>query len=142
MESSSSPRHARTLPLGKPKIGYRKSSNCTARNRCFGALSKTNRFSTGSFVRRIPSAVAFEQLGAANRLTLELNDYDWYTAALDMQWPQPDNTITRLRALKQLADDTPCYVLGIDRSAGVAPVVDQIMTCLEGSRRAVGDVTL
>lgn len=90
-------------------------------------------FSHCGFVRQIPPGEACELLVATNRLTLELNDYYWYTAALDLLWPQPGNTQRQLDVLKRLTDMTPCYALGIDRSAGVEPVVAQVLQCLHGS---------
>ena len=90
-------------------------------------------FSSYGFVRRIPPGEACELLAATNRLTLELNDYYWYTAALDLLWPQPGNAQRQLDVLQCLTDTTPCYTLGIDRSAGVGPVVDRVLQCLHGS---------
>jgi hypothetical protein len=92
-------------------------------------------FSRSGFVRRIPSEVAAEILGGTNRLALELNDYYWYTAALDLLWPAAGNAERQLHALKRLTAATSCYKLGIDRSHGVAPVVDQILQSLSSSRR-------
>lgn len=88
------------------------------------------RFAERGFVRPIPAAVACELLGATNRLTLELNDYDWYTAALDLLWPVAGNADRQLQVLRRLTAAAPCYVLGIDRAAGVGGVVDTILRCL------------
>lgn len=96
-------------------------------------------FSRCGFVKRIPSGVAAEILGATNRLALELNDYYWYTAALDLLWPEAGNAERQLHALKRLTAATSCYNLGIDRSRGVGPVVDQILQCLGPSRRPARD---
>jgi hypothetical protein len=90
-------------------------------------------FSNRGFVRPISPGVACELLSAVNRLTLELNDYYWYTAALDVLWPQSGNAQRQLNVLKELTATTPCYTLGIDRSAGVEPVVNQILQYLHGS---------
>ena len=95
-------------------------------------------FAPGGFVRRIPPAVACELLFAVNRLTLEVNDYYWYTAALDLLWPQAGNAERQLAVLRRLTEAAPCYALGIDRSAGVDAVVDCIVDCLKLSREAVG----
>jgi hypothetical protein len=94
-------------------------------------------FSSCGFVRRIPPGEACELLTATNRLTLELNDYYWYTAALDLLWPQPGNAQRQLDVLQRLTDTTPCYTLGIDRSAGVGPVVDRVLQCLHESQDTV-----
>jgi tRNA-splicing ligase RtcB len=87
-------------------------------------------FAQPGFVRPIDSEIAAELLGATNRLTLELNDYYWYTAALDLLWPAPGNAERQLRVLQRLTASTPCYSLGIDRSVGVEPVIDRILMCL------------
>lgn len=97
-------------------------------------------FSRCGFVRPISPGVACELLGAVNRLTLELNDYHWYTAALDLLWPQPGNAQRQLDVLKRLTATTPCYTLGIDRSAGVEGVVDQVLRCLHGYPDALAEV--
>ncbi len=88
-------------------------------------------FSQESFVHPLSPGLAGEQINATNRLTLELNDYYWFTAALDVLWPEAGNTQRQLNILNKLTKTAPCYSLGIDKSAGVAPVVDQILHCLE-----------
>jgi hypothetical protein len=90
-------------------------------------------FSSRGFVRRIAPGEAYELLAASNRLTLEVNDYYWYTAALDLLWPQSGNAQRQLDVLKCLTATTPCYSLGIDRSAGVGPVVERVLLYLHGS---------
>jgi hypothetical protein len=62
-----------------------------------------------------------------------VNDYYWYTAALDLLWPQCGNAQRQLDVLKGLTATTPCYSLGIDRSAGVGPVVERVLQFLHGS---------
>ena len=88
------------------------------------------RFSDVGFIRPIPSDIASELLNATNRLTLEINDYSSYTAALDLLWPQAGNAQRQIQAIEQLTGSTPCYALGIDRSAGVKPVVERISECI------------
>jgi len=88
-------------------------------------------FSQYSFVRPILAPVASELIGASNRLTLGLNNYYWYTAALDMLWPQSGNSHRQLSTLQTLTTNTPCFALGINRSAGVEAVVEQILNCLK-----------
>ena len=95
------------------------------------------RFSPKGFIHPISPGIASEQIGAINRLTLELNDYYWYTAALDLLWPKPGNAQKQLDVLNALTMKTPCYSLGVDRSAGVVPVVDQVLRCLDGSLSAM-----
>jgi hypothetical protein len=99
-------------------------------------------FSRHGFIRRIAPGEACELLAASNRLTLEVNDYYWYTAALDLLWPQSGNAQRQLDVLQRLATTTPCYSLGIDRSAGVGPVVERVLQCLHGAPDVVEASTL
>jgi hypothetical protein len=86
------------------------------------------RFSSPGFARLIPRTVARELIRATNVLTLELNDFYWYAAALDLLWPPVGPT--RADPLERLTATTPCYSLGIDRATGVEPVVARILDCL------------
>jgi len=88
-------------------------------------------FSSRAFVQPLPPEIACERIGAINRLTLELNDYYWYTAALDLLWPQPHNAARQLEVLRTLTATTPCYTFGIDRSAGTEAAVRQVLQCLK-----------
>jgi tRNA-splicing ligase RtcB len=88
------------------------------------------RFTTRGSLAAINPGTASELLGATNRLTLELNDYDWYTAALDLLWPAAGHAGHQARVLARLTAQTPCYALGIDRTMGVAPVVDRVLSCV------------
>jgi len=97
------------------------------------ALVFIPQFSARGYVRALEPAAASERLAAVNRLTLEVNDYYWYTAALDMLWPEPGNARRQLEALEQLTSVAPCYTLGIDRRAGIAPVVENVLGCLPHS---------
>jgi tRNA-splicing ligase RtcB len=90
-------------------------------------------FASRGFVQPLAGEIARELLNATNRLTVELSDYCWYTAALDLLWPQPGNAERQLKTLKRLTDTTPCYAVGIDRSAGVDAVVAQILERVSGS---------
>ena len=99
-------------------------------------------FSNNGFVRPISPGIACEQIGAANYLTLELNDFYWYTAALNLLWPEPGNAQKQLNVLKDLTTTAPCYSLGIDRSAGVQAVVDQILHCMYKSKNILEEVEL
>jgi hypothetical protein len=86
------------------------------------------RFSESGFQELIPPALAREQVRATNLLTLELNDYYWYASALDLLWPSLEGAQTD--AVEKLTSTTPCYTLGIDRTAGVEAVVERILACL------------
>src|SRR5206468_11046794 len=85
------------------------------------------RFTAQASIEPIAPAIATELLWAANRLTLELNDYYWYTAALDLLSPAAGHAARTPDALARLTAATPCYALGIDRSAGVDAVVERVM---------------
>jgi hypothetical protein len=91
------------------------------------------RFSSPGFARSIPPPVARELIRATNVLTLELNDFYWYAAALDLLWPPV--AAARAEPLERLTATTPCYSLGIDRAAGVEPVVERILECLHHEPR-------
>jgi hypothetical protein len=99
-------------------------------------------FSGRGFVRPVAADVACERIGAMNRLTLELNDYYWYAAGLDLLWPAPHNAQRQLDVLTTLTTSTPCYSLGIDRSAGTQAVVQQVLACLGDTSAARGGSAL
>ena len=54
---------------------------------------------------------------------------------LDLIWPRKSGAIDQ--AVRRLTESTPCYSLGIDRSGGVEPVVEQILECLHGESRTI-----
>jgi len=88
------------------------------------------RFSQRAFLRRLSSRAAYRAIHATNVLTLELNDFSWYAATLDLLWPE--RVEDQQPPLRNLTERVPCYTLGIDRSQGTAPVVEQIIACLRG----------
>jgi len=88
------------------------------------------RFTSEGFARETPPSVACELIKATNVLTLELNDFMWYSAALDLLWP--GETADAGDRVEALTRNTPCYSLGIDRTAGVGSVVDRVLACLNG----------
>ena len=88
------------------------------------------RFANEGFAHRTPPRIACELIKATNVLTLELNDFMWYSAALDLLWP--GETADVGDSVEALTRNTPCYSLGIDRTAGVGPVVDRVLGCLDG----------
>jgi hypothetical protein len=77
--------------------------------------------------RPLAPGVAAEKFVAMNRLAREVDDYAWYAAALDLHWPEPGVSARRIEALRMLAEHARCFELGIDRSAGVEAVVDDIL---------------
>ncbi len=78
-------------------------------------------------VHEITAEAAAEKIIAMNRLTLELDDYGWYAAALDLHWPQAGQALRRVEVVRRFAQSARCFALGIDRSAGVAAVVEDIL---------------
>lgn len=88
-------------------------------------------FSPKRFLQPLPAEVALEKLQAANRLTLELDDYYWYANALDLLWPKVGQSHLRTKLLSMLVQNSQCFELGIDRSAGVDAVVRDVMNVLK-----------
>lgn len=89
------------------------------------------RFARRGFVRRLEPEIACELLEASNRLALELADYAGYASALALLWPRPGAARARLAVIERLTASVPCFALGIDRSAGIGPVVERVLGCLE-----------
>ncbi len=87
-------------------------------------------FSPQRYVKEMPSELAAEKMLAMNRLTRELDDYYWYASALDMHWPAPHRAQQRIAVLHRCAARALCFELGIDRTAGVNAVVDDILHAL------------
>ncbi|MCG8605371.1 hypothetical protein MJD09_10270 [bacterium] len=88
-------------------------------------------FSEKRFVREIAPELAVEKLISANRLTRELDDYGWYTAALEMHWPRTGQGRGGLGAISRLLSRVHCFEIGIDRKAGVGAVVKDILNTVE-----------
>jgi hypothetical protein len=82
--------------------------------------------------------LACEWLAAAQRLTLEIGDYAGYASALDLVWPRAGRSRSEGHVLRRLTAAAPCWVLGIERSSGVGPVVDRILCCLEAAEKEEG----
>jgi hypothetical protein len=93
------------------------------------------RFSAPGGVQPLAPPVARDLLAASNRLTLELDDFEWWAAALDLLWP--GTARAGGDPIGRLVHATPCHALGIDRARGVLPVVEQILACVRGERRPV-----
>ena len=83
-------------------------------------------FAPQRYLLPLTAEIAAERLVAINRLTRELDDYGWYAAALDMTWPRPGQAAHRVQVLRRFAEQVRCFELGIDRSAGVEVVVEDI----------------
>jgi hypothetical protein len=89
-------------------------------------------FAPRTGLERLDPDHAAEKLIATSRLTLELDDYAAYAAALDMHWPDAAHAARRATAARELAHRAPCFRLFIDRSSGTDPVVDAVL-------RGIGD---
>ncbi len=84
-------------------------------------------FSPQRYLTPLTPELAAEKMAAMNRLTRELDDYGWYAAAPDMHWPRAGQAAQRFEVLRRLAGQARCFELGIDRSAGVEAVVEDIL---------------
>ncbi|MCI0694741.1 hypothetical protein L0337_22390 [candidate division KSB1 bacterium] len=91
------------------------------------ALLFLPQFSRRRYLTQIAPELAAEKMVAMNRLTRELDDYGWYAAALDMHWPKVGQASHRIEVLRRFAEQVYCFELGIDRSAGVEAVVNDIL---------------
>jgi hypothetical protein len=87
-------------------------------------------FSRRRHVRPIPPAVAAERIIAMNRLTMELDDYGWWAAAPNLIWPTPRPAAESYEVLHALTRRARCFELGIDRSAGIPALVEDIVGTL------------
>ncbi|HKA89509.1 MAG TPA: hypothetical protein VKE22_17710 [Haliangiales bacterium] len=85
------------------------------------------RFARAGYVRPLSVDACLELLVAFNQLTLEVNDFYWFAAALDLLWPTSGSLARRVAVLRELLERMDRYEIGIDRSRGVAPVVDSIL---------------
>ncbi len=85
-------------------------------------------FSDQSYVKELSPSLAAEKIIAMNHLALELNDYNWYASALDMQWPKLGLATERLEVIRKFASIPRWYELGIDRKAGLAQTVKDILS--------------
>jgi hypothetical protein len=92
-------------------------------------------FSSKSYLTELAPELALEKILAMNRLTLELDDYGWYAAALDMHWPMASRAAQRIEVFRQFVQRITCYELGIDRSAGVGAVVEDIRRVVHSPKR-------
>jgi hypothetical protein len=84
-------------------------------------------FSPRRYMISLDPESAAEKMVAINRLTRELDDYGWYASALDMHWPHAGQASNRIEVLRRFAKNVRCFELGIDRSAGVEAVVEDIL---------------
>jgi hypothetical protein len=90
-------------------------------------------FSSRRSLTQIAPELAVEKIMAMNRLTRELDDYGWYAAALEMAWPQASHARNRLDVLHRFTEQTLCFELGIDRSAGVEAVVEDVLRAIHAT---------
>jgi hypothetical protein len=88
------------------------------------------RFSRRGVTRLSPGEAA-ERFLAMNRLTLEVDDYTWFASALDLHWPCPGLTARRTAAVEALTRRAACFHLGVDRTAGIAAAVADVLGSLD-----------
>ena len=74
---------------------------------------------------------------AMNRLTRELDDYGWYTAALDMLWPKANQAQRRIEVMRRFVERIRCFELGVVRASGVGAVVEEITRIVHSHERLV-----
>lgn len=84
-------------------------------------------FTAQRYVKNIAAELAAEKMLAMNRLTRELDDYYWYASALEMHWPRRNHAAQRAEIMQRFTAATCCFELGIDRTAGVEAVVEDIL---------------
>ncbi|MFQ5628866.1 MAG: hypothetical protein ACE5I1_08905 [bacterium] len=96
-------------------------------------------FSPNRSVKRLTAEIAVEKMLAANRLTLEIDDYYWYASALEMVWPKIGQMNLRSKILSMLTQRSQCFELGIDRTQGVEAVVKDIMNSVKEKCLATED---
>ena len=84
-------------------------------------------FASGHGATAVAPEIAAEKMINMNRLTRELDDYEWYAAALNMIWPQPGLAARRAQTVARCFSRVPCYELIIDRRAGLQAVVEDIV---------------
>ena len=88
-------------------------------------------FTSARYVRPLAPELACEKMIAMNRLTREIDDYAWYASALEMHWAQAGRAAQRVEVLRKLTQRARCYELGIDRTAGVQAVVEDVLRMVE-----------
>ena len=83
-------------------------------------------FTSQPTVRPLEAEIAAEKVLASNRLTREIDDYDWYKSALRLHWPQPMISALMVEVVNTFVRQARCFELGIDRTSGIKPVVRTI----------------
>jgi hypothetical protein len=94
-------------------------------------------FSSKSYLRQLAPELAVEKIIAMNRLTRELDDYGWYTAALDLLWPKASQAQCRIEVLRRFAERIRCFELGVVRASGVAAVAEEITRIVHSHERLI-----
>lgn len=89
------------------------------------------RFSGRRYLHELDTETAAVRLTAGNRLTRELDDYEWYVAALAMLWPELEAQRQRGRAVSRLVENVKAFELGIDRTAGLDAVVEDALAACD-----------
>ncbi len=103
------------------------------KNQCPAKVMILPEFYQESSAKQISAQKAVMRLENYNLLTREVNDYFWYAATLNLlEGANNFPTYRRIETLQKLLADIPAYQLFIDRSQGVAPVVETISKLAEG----------
>lgn len=87
-------------------------------------------FAPRHYLRQLSPGLAAAKVIAINALVRELDDYEWYAAALAYLWPEVGQAERPIPALPRLVKRVRCLELGIDPSAGVEAVVGDIVSVL------------
>lgn len=80
----------------------------------------------------LSAATAANLLENYNMLTREVNDYYWFAGTFNLLRPEISPLREGFRAMEKLLEKVPAYHLYVDRSAGVAPVVETIDQLAKG----------
>jgi len=116
----------------KSKQMYHLHRNAIA-DRAPGALLLIPRFTTRTDLVRLETGLCAERLLAMNGQTREVDDFEWFAAALNVAWPTTDSLMRRAGTLQAFLDGMECFDLGIDRTRGVAPVTQIILRQLRSA---------
>lgn len=90
-------------------------------------------FSPRAYAEPLSPQIAAGELENCNMLTREVNDYYWFAATLNLLRPDISPLHRGRETLQHLLGEIPAYRLGIDRSGGVAPVVETINQLAKGT---------
>jgi len=87
-------------------------------------------FAPHRYLRELSPSLAVEKIIAINALVRELDDYEWYAAALAYLWPEIGRALRPIEVIRRRTEQVKCFELGVDPTAGVEAVVDDIVSVL------------